>query len=455
MKKFILVLVIFLSGISFCKAQDTIVKKNGDILKVKVTEIGTEEIKFKSFGVPDSPIIVLKKSEVKKVVVSGQVIIDEKDTPLPKPKSDDILVKKDGSMLRINVLEIGTDEVKFKLADNPDGPTISVLKSDIKTLKVGETIVIDNKKESEDQIVKKDGSTLKVKVLEMGTDEIKYKLYGSPPDGPVLSMKKKEIKTVKIDGQVVYEFKEDPYSTSNSSILNKTNDIKMNFFSPLFDYLSFSYEWMEKPGFNWEAGAGFIGIGIGNRNSNNNANNLFGWQKKEPTGFFLHGGPKFLLGSASDIEVDGARIAHPLKGRYFAIDVILQTMTRPYSTTIQVYNPNNGTSTYTDFDWKTRYQDLALNLIYGRQNIYGNAVTVGYYIGFGYTLDNATTVSGTKPGTNTYGSYTYFDPQRYSFYYFGERFPLTFTWGFTVGYIHKPKEKPSTGNKNYKNNPRA
>lgn len=440
MKKIVLLFAACFCVFSFAKAQDTIVKKDGSTLVVKVMEVGTEEIKFKASNTPDAPIIVIKKHEVKKLVISGQVIIDEKDAK-PKPKGDDILVKRDGTTLKIDVIELATDEVKFRLADDPEGPIISIKKSEIKTLQVGGQMVIDAKKESEDIIVKKDGSQLKVKVIELGTDEVTFKLYGNP-DGPTMSLKKKEIKQVKVDGQIVYEYKEDPYSTSNNSILNKTNCAKFHFFSPLFNYVAFSYEWMNKPGFNFEAGFGAIGIGVGDNSSGSTL--VYGVTKSKPRGFFLRGGPKFLLGSSSDIEVEGARIAHPLKGRYFSIEAILHTMSANYTMDTSMYQNGSGYISHTK-----RYQSLVLNLVYGRQYIYGNAITIGWYIGAGYAMESTRTTGTSFPT----GIYDYFDVRRYSHTYFGKEFPLTFTWGFTIGFIHaQPAQK---GQKSYKNNPKA
>jgi hypothetical protein len=445
MKKFILFLIPVLFSFA-AHAQDTIVKKDGSVLKVKVTEIGTDEVKFKSFGKNDGPIIVLKRSEVKKVSVGGQVVIDDQDVQ-EKPKTESILLKKDGTLLRVYVVEIGTSEVRFKLIGDPDGPLISVSKSEIRTLKMGDQLIIDNKVESEDQIVKMDGTILKVKVIDLGTGDIRYKLFGKP-DSPTLSLRKKDVRTVKIDGQIVYEYKEDPYTTSNNSILNKTNDIKFQFFSPLFDHLQLSYEWMNKPGFNWEAGGGIIGIGVGNPNTSG----IYNVTRHEAHGFFARGGPKFLLGNSSDLEVEGERMAHPLKGRYFMIDVILQSMTRAYSTTITTYNPSNGTSTSKDYNWENRYTSFALNLVYGKQNIYANTVTVSYYVGFGYGIESPTLLSGEAPTSSNGYNYEN-DVQRFSYIYLGRTFPFTFTWGLTVGYIHAPREQ--RGDKSYKNNPRA
>lgn len=49
----------------------------------------------------------------------------------------------------------------------------------------------------------------------------------------------------------------------------------------------------------------------------------------------------------------------------------------------------------------------------------------------GYGFETKRTI-GTKPSTYWYDD---FDPRRYSFWYFGENFPLTITAGFTLGYI--------------------
>lgn len=436
MKHLLIIIALICSALSI-NAQDTIVKKNGTIMNVKVTEVGTEEVKFKTQNSADAPIIVLKKSEIKSLKIGSQIIIEEEKTKEQSQQElSDVLVKKDGSSLKIKVVELGTNEVKFKLSADPDAPLISIAKDDIKSLKVGDQYVIDVKKESEDIIVKKDGSSLKVKVIEMGSNEVKFKLYNTP-EGPNMSLSKEEIQSVKINGQIVYEYKEDPYSISNNSILDKTACVKFNFFSPLSNHLAFGYEWMDKPGFNYEGGFGIIGPGV------NGINNSVGYGviAKKPKGVFLRFGPKFLLGNVSDLEVKGGRIAHPLKGRYIKPEIILHTMTTEFSTDTSLYQTGNYVHT------KNNYQSIAFHLIYGRQNIYGNALTVGYYIGIGYGFESKST---TGYAGNNYWNY---DPRRYSHFYFGENFPMTITWGLNIGWLHKPYEKK--GKKSYKNNPRA
>ena len=45
--------------------------------------------------------------------------------------AQDVIVKHDGSTILSKVIEIGTTEVKYKKFSNQNGPTYSILKSDI------------------------------------------------------------------------------------------------------------------------------------------------------------------------------------------------------------------------------------------------------------------------------------------------------------------------------------
>lgn len=425
--KVFLFFILFLPFVFAANAQDTIVKKNGDIIRAKITEIGTEEVKFKIFGETDGPIVVLKRSEIKTAKVGGQNIIDGKEI---NEAAEDVIIKKNGDLLKVKVIDIGTDEVKFKLASSLNGPAISIKKSDIKTMKVEGQTVIDVKAGlSPDIITKKDGSEIKAKISEMGAEEIKFKLYNNP-DGPTMSLKKSEVQTVRIDGQVVYEYKEDPRSVSNKAILDKTSCLKFYFFSPLNHHLAFGYEWMNKPGFNWDAGLGIIGPGTGV--IDNLAN-------RKVSGAFLRFGPKFLLGSSSDIEIEGAKYAHPLKGRYFKVEIILNALsvTSSVDTGRSYYNPSTGyySSTSGKMTYTNKYQSMTLDIGYGRQFIFGNTITVGYYMGVGYSFENKTSNrTGKIPWYNDYQT------NRYSHSYYGEKFPLATTVRFTVGYVMRTPE---------------
>lgn len=48
--------------------------------------------------------------------------------------AQDVIVKQDGSTILSKVIEIGTEEVKYKKFSNPDGPTYNIRKADIMTI---------------------------------------------------------------------------------------------------------------------------------------------------------------------------------------------------------------------------------------------------------------------------------------------------------------------------------
>lgn len=284
-----------------------------------------------------------------------------------------------------------------------------------------------NKIYSQDLIIKKDNEVIKAKILEVGTTEIKYKLFDSP-DGPTFTINKREVKSMKIHSEngksdKAMNVTDDPMSIGNAAIVDKTSSLKFNFFSPLNHHLGFSYEWMIKPGFNWETGLGIVGVGTGL--------NVIDYH---PRGAFIRTGCKFLLGNSSDIEIEGARYAHPLKGKYFKIEAIVYSLATDYTNDglVGIFI-NNSNSTNVPINVHSNYTGMALDLIYGRQFIFGNSITVGWYAGIGYFFENKTSDLPT--------GYTDEDtPNRYAFLAGSKNFPLAWTAGFNVGYIFKTPE---------------
>ena len=66
MKKIILYLSVMLLT-SQLFAQDKIYKLKGSVIKAKVIEIGTDEIKYKLYDNPDGPIYVVDKSTLSRI----------------------------------------------------------------------------------------------------------------------------------------------------------------------------------------------------------------------------------------------------------------------------------------------------------------------------------------------------------------------------------------------------
>lgn len=76
--------------------------------------------------------------------------------------AQDLLVKKDGSIIKGKVTEVGEESVKYKKADNPDGPTYSVSRSNLTAInyangEVEKFAEAEKKKENEDEEKNEDG----------------------------------------------------------------------------------------------------------------------------------------------------------------------------------------------------------------------------------------------------------------------------------------------------------
>lgn len=72
MKKLIYLSVFFvIVGFLNASAQDKIYKTNGEVIEVKVTEVGAKEIKYKVFANLNGPIYTLEKGLIIKVVYEG------------------------------------------------------------------------------------------------------------------------------------------------------------------------------------------------------------------------------------------------------------------------------------------------------------------------------------------------------------------------------------------------
>lgn len=62
-KKLPVIAFVFVTSLT-TNAQDLITKRNGDEIKAKVIEVGTDEVKFKKFDNIDGPLFVVAKSEI-------------------------------------------------------------------------------------------------------------------------------------------------------------------------------------------------------------------------------------------------------------------------------------------------------------------------------------------------------------------------------------------------------
>ena len=112
---------------------------------------------------------------------------------------------------------------------------------------------------AQDKIYKLKGPVINAKVIEVGIDEIKYRLYDNP-DGPIYVVDKSSLNRIEFADGRVEKYKlsyKDPQNYEGQ--LRK--GIKINFLAPLFGYSQFSFEKSISPLRSYEVGAGIIGAG--------------------------------------------------------------------------------------------------------------------------------------------------------------------------------------------------
>lgn len=119
MKK--IVLLIIISVCAYCSnAQDLIILRNGDVIKAKIVEETGTETKFKKLDNIDGPIQSRKTQEifVKLKMENTNSKIDQ-------------LILLNATEIKCKITEILPDAIKYKKAENPDGPIQNVKKSEI------------------------------------------------------------------------------------------------------------------------------------------------------------------------------------------------------------------------------------------------------------------------------------------------------------------------------------
>jgi len=112
---------------------------------------------------------------------------------------------------------------------------------------------------AQDKIYKKDKEVIEAKIFEVGSGEIKYKIY-KDPDGPVYTMDKDLI------SKVVYENGRTEIYQSNlrnpELYADQAKDaVKINFLAPLLGYTQLNWEHNLRPGRSFELSLGIIGLG--------------------------------------------------------------------------------------------------------------------------------------------------------------------------------------------------
>lgn len=264
---------------------------------------------------------------------------------------------------------------------------------------------------AQDKIFRKNGQVVKSKVLEIGTDEVKYKVYGEE-GGPIYVLGKDKILKIVYENGRTEKFTPDLKDPEQyEGQLRKA--IKIDFLGPLLGYAQFTYEKSTGVGKGYEVTLSIIGAGKNQRiewydNSFRSTNrNQFGLAAA--VGYKFSKLPDFLFGRT--------RFTHLMQGAY----------AKPI-----FYLGNYGENRLV---YKGGYQTVerqhitfaALEIELGKQWVFGEKFLLDTYWGLGYGFDN----KKADDGSIEYDAYNYINAR------LGRSPGFSSTFGMKVGWLIK------------------
>ena len=226
---------------------------------------------------------------------------------------------------------------------------------------------------AQDKIYKKGGEVIKAKVIEIGVDEIKYKVFDNP-EGPIYVIDKDRILKVEFENGKTETYQNslnDPAVYSDQ----KKKMIKVGFLSPLSGYLPITYEQNIAPGRSFEITAGVIGAGkneVIRYNFNGTMENI----RRNQAGLSLGAGYKFY--KLPTFFNRGVRMSHVMQGFY----VRPQFTTGVYSENVTAYKNNMEV-----MDKRTVWFG-GFTVDIGQQWVFADRFAIDLFIGLGYAFDN-------------------------------------------------------------------
>src|SRR5258706_12113574 len=227
---------------------------------------------------------------------------------------------------------------------------------------------------AQDKIYKLKGTVIKAIVIEVGTDEIKYKLFDSP-DGPIYVVDKSTLNRIEFADGRVEKYKlsyKDPENYEGQL----TKAIKINFLAPLLGYSQFSFEKSISPLKSYELSLGIIWAGKNEQIDDYYFNGTYQPCNRNAFGGFVEAGYKF--NKLPNFFNKGVRMAHIMQGTY-----VKPTATLGFYSDKAV---NNKTGNPILEKRNNVFGSIILN--FGHQWVFGDKFLVDLYYGFGYAFDN-------------------------------------------------------------------
>jgi hypothetical protein len=218
---------------------------------------------------------------------------------------------------------------------------------------------------AQDMIISYNADTLRCKVKEVGSVEVKYIRADYPAD-ILFTMDTEKIQKLIFENGQELTFIAEIDNPTNYLQQNK-NALKIDFLAPLTGNTTLAYEYSLSPGKSMEGTLGIIGMGVDTRDNN-------------PRGMFMKYGIKFI--KSPDFYVRNMRYAHILKGAYIKPEIGLG-----YFTSDNEDYSSRYPDEYTDTKRIENYS-LMLQLVLGKQWVINDIFLVDFYAGAGYGFDN-------------------------------------------------------------------
>jgi hypothetical protein len=226
---------------------------------------------------------------------------------------------------------------------------------------------------AQDKIYRKNGQVLKVKILEISSSEIKYKVWGDE-NGPIYVLEKDRIKKIQYEnGKVETPTLDIKDPEQYEDQLKKA--IKLNFLSPLAGYLQLGFEKSTGVGKSYELTMAIIGAG------KNQTLDLYSYptpqtQKRDQFGIAVGAGYKF--NKLPDFLFGRTRFTHIMQGAYAKPILYLGN----YSENVVIYKSNQQVVERQNVTFG------AMQLELGKQWVFGDKFLLDLYWGFGIGADN-------------------------------------------------------------------
>jgi hypothetical protein len=283
---------------------------------------------------------------------------------------------------------------------------------------------------SQDKIYRNNGKVIEVKVIEIGSSEVKYKEYNNQ-DGPIYVLETDRIKKIVFQNGTVQKF-EDNLKDPERYAGQEKMAVKLNFLAPLYGYTEIGFEKSTGVGKGFELSLGVIGAGKAGLLTyfGFGSGTGLGEVKRSPFGLFVSGGFKF--SKLPDFILFGkSRYTHLMQGTYIKPILYMghysENQIQEKSTNVFVTGKQNVTFG-------------ALQLEVGRQWVLGDKFMVDIYEGIGYGFDNKKDdikyLNTNNNYFNDYSAFNYVNAR-------GGKSPgFSVTYGIKVGWLlGKKKEK--------------